>query len=223
METANPDSETERTEEGPDAPETIPFKMGECLKLRSIENPSLKAQTPIVGVNRKDIILIEEPKFKTDDRIAGRIGGSIICTYFSDGWIFKFKSRLGQILINDIVCIDYPKKFEARQLRANPRIMVFLEAVSAIGKEQSLIHGNIIDISQDGCCLELPSLISPAPGSPIEVTFMLPNNDMVENLKCIVRNMRQDSEGKRTFLGLSFTALNPSITNFCEMCSYFRV
>jgi len=222
METAG-SCEAERTEERPDIPDAIPFLTGEFLKLKSIENPSLKAQTPIVGVFQKDIIFVEKPMFKADDRIDGRVGGGIICVYFRDGWLYRFKSRLGQILIHDIVCIDYPKKFEAKQLRADPRIKVLLEALAAIGKERSLIHCNVLDVSKGGCCLALPSLIELVSGIPIELTFMLPTDDFIENIKCTVMNMCHESEANRTIVGLSFSELDPSIKKFCEMCSYFSV
>ena len=218
--------EAEKSENKPDQPEMIPFQLGEHLKLRSMVDPSLKTRAEIVGVCRKEAILIEQPSFMKDDQIAGRIGGGIVCAYFVDGWLFKFKSRFGQIILNDIICLDYPKKFEAQQLRAHPRVKVMLEAVCAIGRDHRLIHSNIMDISEGGCCLVLPCLITPGPGTPVELTFELPNNELIEDLQCDIKNIRQEIEEKRTFVGLSFSKPDVSvekIRQFCEMCSYFRV
>ena len=167
------------------------------------------------------------PGSRRHDRITGRIGGGIICAYFTDdGWLFKFKSRFGEIVLNEIVCLDYPKKFEARQLRAFPRIKVLLEAVSDIGNDHRLTHCNITDISEGGCCLELPCLIAPTTGTPIEVTFELPTDELIENLQCAVMNMCQDVDEKKTFVGLSFQKPDSwiqKIRKFCNMCYYFRV
>lgn len=207
-------------------PEKIPFALGAHLRIRSIEDPTVKAQTTVVGVLPNIAVLVEDPVFTKEDRIAGRVGGDIVCAYFQDGCLFKFKSRFGLVLVDDFVCIDYPKSFEAQQLRAHPRIRVNLEVVSVIGKEGKLINGDIKDISEGGCLLHLPGVIPLTTGIPVCITFVLPNDDSVENLECIIMNIRHVQEEKRTDLGLKFCGPDTeveTVKKFCEMCMYFRV
>lgn len=211
---------------GRELPEIIPFELGAQLKLRSVTGTVLKAQTPIVGILQNIAILVVDPVFEGEERITGRVGGDLYCAYFRDGCLYKFKSRFGQVLIHDIVCIDYPKVFDAQQLRRHHRIRVNLEAESAIGAEKKLMNGAITDISKGGCCMELPGLVPLTLGMPVDLTFQLPNEDLVEDLECTVMNMHSSKTGKKTFIGMSFTAPKPEIAKvrkFCEMCMYFKV
>jgi hypothetical protein len=219
--------EKEGTAPGEEVLETIPLQLGATLRLRSLADPTLKAATTVVGVIPKLVIMVEDPVFATkDERITGRVGGDILCSYFQDGCLFKFKSRFGQNLIYNIVCIDYPRNIEAQELRRHPRIKVELEVVGSIGKEKRLINGTIKDISQGGCSLELPGLISLTPGMPVCITFMLPNDEEIEDLGCIIMNLGHVAPEKKTVIGLSFTGPAPELSKvikFCEMCMYFRV
>ena len=211
---------------GSELPEIIPFELGAQLKLRSVTGTVLKAQTSIVGILQNIAILVVDPVFEGEERITGRVGGDILCAYFHDGCLYKFKSRFGQVLIHDIVCIDYPKVFDAKQLRRHHRIRVNLEAESAIGAEKKLMNGAITDISKAGCCLELPGLVPISLGMPVDLTFQLPNEDLVEDLECMIMNTHNSKTGKKTFIGVSFTAPKPEIAKvrkFCEMCMYFKV
>ncbi len=206
-------------------PESIPFQLGTSLTLRSVTDPALKSQTTVVGVINNIAILVEDPVF-TGEHIGGRVGGEIVCAYFLDGILYKFKSRFGQILIHNVVCIDFPKHFEIRRLRQYRRVKVNLEAVSVIGEEGRLINGDIKDVSEGGVCLELPGILQLAPGMPVSLTFVLPNDEQVEDLGCTIMNLHLVSEEKKTITGLSFTGPGSEIgkvTRFCEMCNYFRV
>lgn len=204
----------------------IPFQLGAPLKLSSVMKPTVKARTTVVGVLPGIAILVEEPSFSSEDRIAGRVGGDIFCVYFHDGCVYRFKSRFREVLIYDTVCIDYPKSFKTDQLRMHPRIKVNLEAVSVIGEQKRLMNGEIKDISIGGCCLELPGVIPVKVGTVVIITFELPNDVCVDDIECIVRNMSFLYEDKKTVMGLGF--LGPiqettKISKFCEMCSYFRL
>jgi hypothetical protein len=206
-------------------PEIIPFQLGSQLRLRSLGNSFVKAQTVVVGVLGQNIILVEDPVFEKDDRITGRVGGDILVGYFHEGYLYKFKSRFGQVLIDDIVCIDYPKQFETQKLRRHPRIRVHLEAESVIGEEGRLINGDIKDISKGGYCLELPGIIPLTIGTPVGITFQLPNEELIEDLEGTIMNMRQASVGKTTHIGVSFLGPKPEVAKikkFCEMCMYFK-
>ncbi len=207
--------------------ETIPLQLGAPLRLRSLADPTLKAATTVVGVIPKLVIMVENPILASKgERITGRVGGDILCSYFLDGCLYKFKSRFGQNLIHDVVCIDYPKKIEAHKLRMHPRIKVELEVIGSIGKEGKLINGTIKDISRDGCCLELPGLIPLTPRTPVYATFMLPNDERIEDMGCTIMNLRHVVAEKRTVVGLSFTDPGSELSKvikFCEMCMYFKV
>lgn len=207
--------------------EFVPFILGTTLRIRSIVDPALRGQTLLVGVIGRSVILVEKPMFSSEsERITGRVGGDILCIYQLDGTLYRFKSRFGQNLIHDVVCIDYPQKIEMRKLRRHPRVKVDLETVGAIGTDGRLINGSIIDISLGGCCLALPGLILLELGIPVCTTFVLPNDDHIENLRCTIMNIRHIFSEKRTFLGMSFNGPESEldkVTKFCEMCMYLKV
>ncbi len=207
--------------------ETIPLQLGASLRLWSLADTTFKAATTVVGVIPKVVIMVEDPVFASQgERITGRVGGDILCSYFVDGCLYKFKSRFGQNLIHNIVCIDYPRNIEARELRMHPRIKVELEVVGSIGTEKRLINGTIRDISQGGCRLELPGLIPLVPKTPVCITFTLPNDELIDDLSCTVMNLEHVVAEKKTFTGLSFTGPDSELSKvikFCEMCMYFRV
>lgn len=204
----------------------IPFQFGARIKLRSLTENDLKGQATVVGILEPNAILVETPVLEEGERINGRVGGDIYCAYFHEGRLFEFKSRFGQVLTDDIVCLDYPKNFEAQQLRKHPRIKVNLEAESVIGEDKMLMNGDIRDISEGGCCLELPLLIQITTGTPVSLTFQLPNEDLIEDMECAVMNVRFSQFEKKTYLGMSFAAPGSEIVKirkFCEMCTYFKV
>lgn len=211
----------------PNCPEIIPFQLGAHLKLRPLADPDSKGHTKVIGVVHKDVIMVEEPVFEVEgERISGRVGCDILCSYFVEGWLYRFKSRFGQGLAHNIVCIEYPRHIEAKNLRKHPRIKVNLEAMSLIGKDGRLINSIITDISKGGCCLELPGIIPLTPRIPVSLTFELPNDDQVEELSCTVMNLRHVPAEKKTITGVSFATPSEEIVKvikFCEMCMYFRV
>lgn len=210
---------------GRDLQETIPFQLGSQIKLRSLTSPPREGKTRVVGILDGAAILVEDPVFEKGEQITGRIGGEIQCAFFLEGCVYKFRSRFGQVLINDVVCIDYPKHFESQQLRQHPRVKVNLETESVIGDDKKLINGDIRDISKGGCCMELPGIIPLTRGTPVRLTFQLPNEELIEDLECTVMNMRSSNSGKKTFIGLSFKAPKPEmakVRKFCEMCMYFK-
>jgi len=226
---AEPMVEEKKVDETPEVVlcECVPFILGTPLRIQSMEDPALKTQALLVGVIPRLAILIENPVFSCEsERMTARVGGNIQCAYFHEGGVYRFKSRFGQNLIYDVVCIDYPRKIEMRNLRRYPRIKVDLEVMGAIGKEGRLINGTIRDISQGGCCLELRGLILVERGIPVCATFVLPNDDEVEDISCTIMNLRSVSPEKKTIVGMSFNG-PPSemvkIKKFCEMCKYFKV
>jgi hypothetical protein len=205
--------------------ETIPFTFGARLKITSDTDPVFKVQPTVVGIIGKDAILIRDPVFRKGE-IAGKIGEEILCTYADDGCLYKFQSSLKQVLYEGVVGIDYPKKFETQQLRQNRRIKLRLAAESFVGEERKLLNVEVRDISETGCCLELPGLLPLAPGAPLSLTFHLPNDELIEYLESTVMNVRHMDIQKTTHVGVSFSGPNPEIEKIrklLEMCSYFKV
>ncbi len=217
---------TKKEQLGWEAPEKIPFHLGSSIMLRSLSNSALKSKTRIVGILENDVILIENPVFKGEDGLSARVGSDVVCMYFFEGCIYKFKTRLGQVLIKNIVCIDYPQHFEAEQLRKYQRIAVHLEAEIGIGAEKLLINGDIRDVSEGGCRLELHSLFPIEKGDTLAVTCELPNDQLIQDIRCTVMNMRFLHDGKRTEVGVSFSGPEcelEKVRRFCNMCMYFKI
>jgi c-di-GMP-binding flagellar brake protein YcgR len=207
--------------------ESVPFILGTPLRIRSTADPALKTQALLVGVIPRLAILVENPVFSSEgERVTGRVGGDILCVYVHEGRLYRFKSRFGQSLIHNVVCIDYPRKIEMQNLRRYPRVKVELDTVGSIGKEGRLMNGSITDISQSGCCLELPGLILVEREMPVCATFELPNDDHIEDVSCTIVNIRKISSEKKTIVGMSFNGPESEIgkiKRFCEMCMYLKV
>lgn len=207
-------------------PKKIPFQFGAKIGLRSPKDSGFDIQTTVVGVLYQVAILIQEPVLENRDRDAGAIGGDLLCSYLDDGCLYTFKSRFGQAFSRDVVSIDYPARFLARQLRQHPRARVKLEAESVVGENAKFVCGEIKDISKGGCLLELPGVLQLAPGSPVGLSFRLPNEASVEYLECTMMNIRHEKRENRTRIGVSFSGpVNEiaKIEDLCEMCSYFTV
>ncbi len=135
----------------------IPFQLGVPLVVRSLSNLAHKAETKVVGVLENDFILVKEPVFDINERLSAAVGGALLCSYFHDGALYQFRTAFRNISLKNVVCMDYPDFFEGRQLRRYPRIKVNLEV--AVKMDSQTLNADIRDISEGGCCLELPSLI----------------------------------------------------------------
>jgi c-di-GMP-binding flagellar brake protein YcgR len=221
------ENKNENTASGVVLCESVPFILGTPLKIRSMADPTLKTVALLVGVIPKLAILVENPIFSSEtEKITGRVGGDILCVYMHEGAVYRFKTRFGQNLIHNVVCIDYPPKIEMQNLRRHRRVRVELEAVGAIGEDGRLINGIITDISEGGCCLDLPGLILVERGMPVCLTFLLPTDDEIEDLNCTIMNVRTIPSEKKTIAGMSFNgpaSEMAKINKFSEMCLYFRV
>ena len=209
-----------------ESPQEIPFRFGDTLMLQSLANHAHKAKPKVLGIIPNDFIIIEKPVFAVNERLSAAISGDFLCVYFHEGCVYKFRSRFRDVPIKNVTCIDFPAEFDARQLRKYPRIKVNLEAEIAVGKAGQLIKGDIVDVSEGGCCLEFPRLIPAVKGTVMEANFTLPDNQLIEHMQCVVMNTGYSYAWRRTQFGLSFSEPDTEIDKirkFCRMCSYFRV
>lgn len=88
------------------------------------------------------------------------------------------------------------------------------------------LNADIRDISEGGCCVELPSLIPVVKGAGMQLTFILPDNQSVESVQCAVMNTRYSYAHRKTAVGLCFSAPDREVAKvrqFCQMCMYFQV
>jgi len=201
----------------------IPFELGATMVLRSLANTAHRAKTKIIGVIHHDIIMIENPVFEVNDRLSASVG-DFLCLYMLDGRVYKFTSRFHKDILKNIIAIEYPDYFEVQQLRKHPRVKVILEVEVTLGDRQ--FAGDIKDISEGGCGLELPSMVPVVKGTEMVLTFVLPDNQVIEGMRCTIMNMQYLYAWRKTHVGMSF--LGPEselkkIQKFSQMCMYFRV
>jgi hypothetical protein len=103
---------------------------------------------------------------------------------------------------------------------------VNIETRLVVGREQDGLEVIMTDISEGGCKLAVPYLYGVAIDAPCGLSFTLPDNRNVSNLRGKIRNVRMMKLQKRTEIGVSFvepSAELEKITSFCHFCSFFAV
>lgn len=204
----------------------IPFEFGAVLTLQSMTNLAHKAKPKVLGIIPNHLIIIEDPVFAVNDRLSAAVTGDFLCIYFYEGWVYKFRSRFREIPVKNVACIDFPVKFDVQQLRKHHRIKVNLEAEILLEKAGQLFKGDIIDVSEGGCCVEFGSLIPAVKGANVSANFTLPDNQLIESIQCAIANTHYFYAWRRAQFGLSFSGPDQEmdkIRKFCKMCSYFRI
>ena len=102
-----------------------------------------------------------------------------MCSYFSDGILYRFNSRYLRRLIDDIVCIEYPKEVEVRQIRRYRRIRVNIETKFVVSDTADSSFADMVDISHGGCRLVLHKCVPMTKGTALSLTFSLPNEALI--------------------------------------------
>jgi hypothetical protein len=202
----------------------IPFQLGAEIVLRSPSSRSHRAKTKIVGVLEKEFILIETPVFSISDNITAIVEDDLVVTYLYEGYLFTFDSRINRELIKNIVCIDYPVTFQVEKLRDAPRIKVSLEA--AVSVSDIKLPGIVKDLSDTGCLLEIPKIISLFKGLGFTLTFTLPNDQLVKDLQCRIVTVRYNQIYKKTDVAVMFLGPPEEIVKIQELvkfCMRFKV
>lgn len=202
----------------------IPLKIDDAIVVRSLANMAHVARSRVIGVLRDKYILITEPAVNINERISAVIDEDILCSYFSDGCLYNFHSKYQKHLIDEIVCIEYPKEVEVRQVRKHRRIRVNIETECAVFGTTDLFIGEMADISLGGCRLVFNQRVPVAKGTDVSMTFYLPNEAFVSQLRAQVARIDRMKNSKTIEVGVTFTGPQSEIekiSNFCDFCMFF--
>jgi c-di-GMP-binding flagellar brake protein YcgR len=206
----------------------LPLQLDSELAIHSASSSAHHARSKILGAVLNDFIMIEEPVFSISDRLAAVVEDDYVCSFCQEGFLYKFTSRRRQAIMRGIIAIDYPSEYEVRQLRKHHRVKVNIAAQLevAFGDEGEPIRGNMKDISDGGCLVVLPTIVSFMKGTPASLTFTLPDDQVVKALKCKVMNIHHSHIKRCTGIGLNFSEPETElgkVRKFCDFCKRFRV
>ncbi len=215
----------------------LPLIIESELFVRSVEQKTLQAKSRILGARHGDFILIEQPICEMNERLRVPMEGDILCSFFYEGEIFRFMSRIRKEIAPGLSIIDYPTRIQKEAVRRHHRIQVHIEVrfrlenttidTSTIRKRADLdMEGTIFDISKGGCFLVVPSMLHVTKNMACKLSFVLPDEQKVDMLQGRVRAVAFHRVKKSTDLGLQF--LGPveelaKIASFCDYCMYFKV
>jgi c-di-GMP-binding flagellar brake protein YcgR len=205
-------------------PIRIPFRIDDAIMLRSLANQAHIAKSRVIGAMHGKFILIMEPTARINDRLSAVLDQDFLCSYFNDGTLHTFYSRYRRHLLGDIVCIEYPREVEVRQIRKHRRIRVNIETQCTLDGTVDVFLAEMADISQGGCRLVLNERVRFVKGINLSLTFNLPNEAFVSGLQTVVARITRIQNGQATELGVSFIgpeSETAKIANFCEFCMYF--
>jgi c-di-GMP-binding flagellar brake protein YcgR len=206
----------------------LPLQLDSELAIHSASNVAHYAKSKVLGAVQNDFIMIEEPVFTISDRLSAVVEGDYLCSFLLDGFLYKFMSRRRQVIMKNIIAIDYPDQFEVQQLRKHHRIKVNIATQFdvVLGDENESIRGNMKDISEGGCLLVLGRLASFLKGSRASITFTLPDDQVVKGLKCTLLNIQHFHIKRCTGIGMRFSGPDTELAKvykFCSFCKRFRV
>jgi c-di-GMP-binding flagellar brake protein YcgR len=202
----------------------LPLFISTELLIESIDHKPARTKSKILGARHGDFIIIEDPVLQLSDRLFTKLTGKIHCSYMHEGEIIDFLTTVRRHMDESFSLIDYPKDFRQTKLRAYPRIHVNIETRLVVAKMQDGIAAIMSDISVGGCKLTIPYLFGAAIDAPCSLSFTLPDNRNVTNLKGMIRNVRMMKLKKRTEIGVSFVEPGTElekIASFCHFCSFF--
>jgi len=215
----------------------LPIVIESEVFVRSVEQKTLQAKSKILGARHGDFILIEEPICQINERLTAPVQGNVICSFFYEGDIYRFPSKIQRALGGGLTLIDYPGKFQVENVRKYHRIQVNIEtrfyientltnAPSVRRRQDDVTKANLVDISEGGCYLVVSSLLHIVQNMLCRLDFILPDNKQVAGLQGRVRSVQFYKLKKTTEVGLQF--IGPSeelakIASFCQYCLYFKV
>jgi len=198
---------------------------GEIL-IRSLEDQSLKAKSRILGARHGHFILIEDPLYQVNERLSTPITGPVYCQYFNEGFLYIFPSMILKSLGDNLTLLDYPHRFEVETIRQHPRIRVNIKASFSSLSSGTASEATIIDISEGGCQLIVPTLVVLRKDMLCDLKFTLPDSQNIEGIQAKVRDIRFLKLKNNTKLGLQF--IGPpeqisKISSFARFCMFFKV
>ena len=204
----------------------IPFKIDDAIMVCSMANTTQMAKARIVGSVHGKYILITEPTAKVSERMSAVLDRDFLCSYFNNGFLHIFCSKYQRHLTDDVVCIEYPASVEVRQIRKHRRIRVNIGTEFTIAGAADVFPAEIVDISQDGCCMILNQSADITKGTNISLTFNLPNEASVSGLQTVFARTCRIQNSPATEVGVSFSGPENEISkilNFCQFCMFFDV
>ena len=208
-----------------EVPIKVPLKIDEGIVVRSLTNTSHIAKARIIGAKVGEYILITEPTVRINERVAAVLDEGFLCSYFCDGNLYIFNSRCRKYLADEIMCIEYPRKVEVRQIRKDRRIRVNIETKLVVSDTGDSFLVDLADISRGGCRVILNQRRVPmTKGTNLVLTFGLPNEAFISALHAVVVRMSHIKDSGATEIGLKFTGPKrelSKIENFCEFCMFF--
>jgi len=208
-----------------DAPIRIPLKIDEGIVVHSITNTSHIAKARIIGAKAGDYVLITEPTVRINERVAAVLDKDFLCSYFCDGNLYIFHSRCRRYLTDDVMCIEYPREVEVRQIRKDRRIRVNIETKLVVSDTGESFLADLTDISRGGCRVNINQRRLPMmKGTNLSLTFSLPNEAFISALKAVVVRIARIKDNVATEIGMKFTSPESELSkieNFCEFCMFF--
>ncbi len=206
----------------PDEPERIriPLKIDDVMVVRSPAAPARITSCKVVGAWHGRFILITEPAIKISERLSAVLDQNLLCSCLCEDYLYIFYSRYRNRLMDDIVCIEYPREMEVRRIREHTRIKVDIDTRVFLGNGEP-VSARMIDISRGGCRLAFNQRVRMTKGSSLSLTFELPNEIPVENLEAVVAKIKQVN--RTTEAGVSFNGEEKEIckvADFCEICRF---
>ena len=202
----------------------LPLEIGGELIIRSLVNIAHKIDTKVIGAVHGEYILIKEPILTINERLSAVFENNFMCSYFSNGYMYKFKSKRRQTLSGDLISIDYPHIAEVIQIRRHRRIKVNIETEVTWPGLRAPLTGDMVDISVGGCCLLFPSSVRLTKGRDIYLEFDLPDDRKVKGLKSRIMSIKSGRDSDSVEVGLSFSGPPPEsdkVVTFCEFCMFF--
>jgi hypothetical protein len=198
----------------------IPLNIDDAMVVRSPAAPARIASCKVIGAVHGKFILITEPAIKISDRVAAVLDETLLCSCLCDDYLYIFYSRYRNRLLDDIVCIEYPREVEIRRIREHTRVKVDIETRVRLGNGES-IPAKMIDISRGGCRLTFTQRVRTTKGSSLALTFELPNEVTVDKIEAVVAKIKQVDRVTET--GVSFSDQDKEISkvkDFCEFCRF---
>jgi hypothetical protein len=204
----------------------LPLVIDSELFIESIDYKPACAKSKILGARHGDFIIIENPIVHFSERLFGKLTGNIGCKFSQEGDVYEFTSSVRAYMDENFTLIDYPQTFQQKRLRLHPRIRVNIETRLLFDGDRDPLTVTMLDIGVGGCKLALPSLYGLAGDTTCRLSFSLPDNSKVENLRGKIRSVRMLKLAKRTEIGMTF--LEPAselakVASFCNFCLFFEV
>jgi c-di-GMP-binding flagellar brake protein YcgR len=192
--------------------ESISMIIGSTLDIH-VRGSRSRIKSELIGIEEGKFLIVKLPPIQSKGSILNLLykGNVIIVRYLIKGTVFGFKTRISQFVHYPakLVFIEYPKRIETRELRANKRIECYLPANVKIN--DNTIDGVIVDISKGGCQIVIEkakvkgSLVLQV-DDEIGISFQLPG--VKEELTVAGKQKNIKKDGDSVSIGIKFDKWN---------------